>query len=336
MPSNRIGGNGRVDRGELRVGIMGTDNTHAYPFTAFLNGWTADVPVPTRLPNGRPVPGFALWARLLRRLATGPGAQLPIANARVTSVWSDDPAEAALLARACDVERTCATPAEACEDVDAVLVLSEDPRQHLAQARHALEGGLPTFVDKPVAEDLATAAALFSLADRFGAPCFTASSLRWAPELLAVRDELAAASEHVLTVDVAIPGAIELYGIHGVEVINLFLGHDVATVSAADAGHRQVVILGFRDGRSGLLQQLGFLTQPIYATTLYGESWSRRICLEPPLSHLGLVRHIVEFARTGRAPVGATESIRLLRLALAAREALETGTTITIPSQDEE
>lgn len=316
---------------ELRIGVVGTDNTHAFPFTAFLNGWAGDVAVPTHLPNGRPVPGFALWAKLLQMLERDADAATPIPHARVTAIWSADPAEATLLSRACDIARVCNSPAEATEDVDAVLVLSEDPQQHVAHARPALERGLPTFVDKPVAHSVATATALFELAEKYAAPCFTASALRWAPELLAVRDR----HDQVVAVDMAVPGTVELYGIHAVEVISLFLGNDVATVSAVDGGHRQAVMFGYRDGRTGLLQQLSFLAAPIYATTVYGDAWSRRIELDPPQSHLALVRRFVEFARTGQPPIEASESIHLLRLAIAAREALATRSTISIPDHQE-
>lgn len=306
----------------VRVGVVGSDNTHAFPLCAFLNGWSEGVPVPVRLPDGRAVPNFSLWGSLLRRLEAGGSAGVPVGGARVSAVWSADRREAELLAGACGIDRVCESPEQACVDVDAVMVLSEDPGTHLGYARPALEQGLPTFIDKPLAESVGVGREICRLAERHGARWFTGSALRWSPELDTVRGEVGRLGG-VRAVHIQIPGEVELYGIHAVEVANLFLGCDVVSVRAMSGPGRQVVLLEYRDGRSAVFENLSFLRWPVYTVGLYGDTWHRGVELEPPSSLLALVQKFVDFARGAPTPVAPEESIRLLEIATTATQALK-------------
>jgi len=302
-----------------RIGIIGTDNTHAYTYGAFINGWAEDEPIPVRTTAGAPVPDMYLWATLLRRLEHDPAAEVPVPGARVTAIWSADRADAERIARACGIATVCDSPEQACEDVDAVMVLSERPETHLPYARRALERRLPTYVDKPLAETAEAGAEIFAVADCLGAPCYTGSGVRWSPELLAAREEVRGSR----AVHVQCPLGLELYGIHAVEMVNLFLGHDVATVQAIGAADRQVVLLEYHDGASALFEHLNFVRWPTYAATLYGETWHHRVAFDDPApTALAFVRAFVEFARGGPVPVPAEESLRLIELVAAAERAL--------------
>lgn len=315
---------------ELRIGIIGTDNTHAYPFTAFLNGWAADEPIPVALPNGTPVADMYLWATYLRQQVES-GADLPVPGARVTSLWSADLREAELIGRACGVPNLCETPESVCADVDAVMVLSERPETHLPYASFALERGLPTFVDKPLAESADAGRKIFELAERHGAACYTGSGLRWTPELLAAREHVRAHLGEVRAVHVPCPLELELYGIHAVEMVNLFMGHDVARVRAIGGQGRQVVLLEYADGRTAVFDHLDFVTWPSYSALLFGQRWEHRVVLDgvgPSLA--SVVRTFVDVARGAPAPVTAAESLRLNEIVAAAREALRSGEVVSI------
>lgn len=319
---------------EARIGIIGTDNTHAYTYGAFINGWSEQEPIPARLRGGTPVPDMYLWATLLRRLEHEPGAQVPVPGARVTALWSADPADAERVARACGIARVCDRPEQACEGVDAVMVLSERPETHLPYARCALERGLPTYVDKPLADTREAGAEIFALADRHGARCYTGSGIRWSPEFLAARDRARDMPSGIRAVHVQCPLELELYGIHAVEIVNLFLGHAVATVQAVAARDRQVVLLEYRNGASAVFENLNFVRWPTYSATLYGDTWHHRVAIDDPApAALAFVRGFVEFARGGPAPVAAGESLRLIEIVAAGRRALSVGGRVELPDR---
>lgn len=316
----------------VRVGVIGTDNFHAYSFSAFMNGWDEREPIPARVPDGRLALSMYSWGALLRGLEDDASADVPVSGARVTALWSADEREGELLGRACGIERVCAKPEEACEDVDAVMVLSESPETHLPYARFALERGLPTYVDKPLAPDLETGREIFTLADRYGGRCFTGSAVRWSRQLLTVRDYVAARWGDIRAVHVSCPSRLELYGIHAVEMINLFLGSDVESVHTVAGKDREVVLLSYRDGRSAVFENLSFLRYPHLAVTLYGDTWEHRVTLDDGQECLlALVRKFVEFAQGGDLPVHPNESLKLIEIVTAAKQSHQTGhkTTLT-------
>jgi len=68
-------------------------------------------------------------------------------------------------------------------DLDAVFVYS-DNRSSAELARRAVECGLPTMVEKPMAADLAGAQALLDAAERFGTPLMVNWPTAWRPAIL--------------------------------------------------------------------------------------------------------------------------------------------------------
>lgn len=307
----------------VRVGIIGTDNSHAYTYAAFINGWDDAEPVPTRLSNGASAADMYLWAMLLRRLEQDPDGGVPIEGARVTSIWSSDRRDAERIGRACGIAEICDDVESVCDGVDAVMVLSERPETHLRYAASALERGLSTYVDKPLAESPDAGREIFALAERYGARCFTGSSLRWAPEFLSIRESLCSRAGGIRAISVHCPLGLELYGIHAVEIVNLFMGSDVRYVEAVGTGDRQVVLLEYFDGASAVLENLNFVRWPRYSATVYGDSWRHHVTVDDPApAALAFVRRFIEFVKGGPVPVPASESLRMIDIVTAAQKSL--------------
>src|SRR4051812_34876587 len=76
-------------------------------------------------------------------------------------------------------------PAEMIGKVDGMMIESLEGGAHLERARPFLEAGLPCFIDKPFTCSSADAKKLVALAQKHRAAVFSASSLRYAPELVA-------------------------------------------------------------------------------------------------------------------------------------------------------
>ncbi|GHE98775.1 dehydrogenase [Amycolatopsis deserti] len=324
------------DGAPARIGVIGTDNSHAYAYSAFLNGWADSEPVPTRLPDGTSVPDMYLWAALHGRLRNAARSPVPAGDARVTAIWSDDRRDAERVARACGIDRVCASPREACEDVDAVMVLSKEPSTHLEYARLSLQQGLPTYVDKPLAESFEAGRSIFELAADHGAPCYTGSSLRWSPELLTVRDAVRRRPGPPRTVSIQCPLSIELYGIHGVEMANMFLGSAVDSVQSLTASGRQITVLEYPDGSSALIENLEYLAWPTYSVLVGGETWHEGTTFHDPSgTSYEFVRRFVQFVHDRVPPVSARESLSLIRIVDAILASHETGRRVSVTSADE-
>ncbi|MEQ8769731.1 MAG: Gfo/Idh/MocA family oxidoreductase [Phycisphaerales bacterium] len=147
---------------------------------------------------------------------------------------------------------------ELLERVQGVLVLSVSGDKHLPGAAPALERGLATYVDKPLACTLDEARAIRDLASANNARCYSASSLRFITELDAIpRDDLG----EIVAIDAFGPGELNdgapgllHYGVHTIEMIDAVWGPGVKRVSAIETPDRHLVDLDYADGRYARLR----------------------------------------------------------------------------------
>ena len=204
--------------------------------------------------------------------------------------------------------------------VDAVMILSADGRAHLDQARPVIANGKPLFIDKPMAASVAEAREIFRLAKEQHVPVFSSSSLRFAPQTVAVvRDQTVG---DIIGCDAHSPCQTEphhpdlfWYGIHGVEALFTIMGPGCDSVSRTKTDDTDVVVGRWRDGRIGTFR--GHRSGPhSYGATVFGlkgqAAAGRFEGYEP------LLTEIVRFYRTGVAPVQPAETLEVLAFMEAA------------------
>ena len=305
----------------VRIGIIGTANGHAAVVAGFLNGWSEEAPTPVRA-GGYLDPYYHFWQyqRTEEAMATGsPRA----AAARVTKIWGEDRDIAERIAFACQIPEVCPSVDDACLDVDAVMVLSGDPDQQPKQAAGALERGLPTFIDKPLASSVEACNAVFALARRTGAPVFSGSGLRWATELQnAKRDFTEGFLEPIEGIYVKVPNRVEQYGIHAVEMANIFLGADVRRVSAIQDHNRCAALLSYGTGQTALIEMLHAQVRPSYCVVLYGQRHTKMVHMyDTALGFIGLFDSFLSMVSTRVAPVDEKEVVRLMEIVFAVQDA---------------
>ena len=144
----------------LRAGIIGLDTSHVVAFTKALND-----------PNAR---GELVGVRVV---AAYPGGSPDVAASR-------DRVEGFTRQLRDEFQVEIVDSIGALLDkVDVVLLESVDGRKHLEQAEPVLKARKPVFIDKPVAGSLADALRIYRLAEQYGTPCFSSSSLRYSPSL---------------------------------------------------------------------------------------------------------------------------------------------------------
>src|SRR6185295_11807528 len=111
-------------------------------------------------------------------------------GARVTRIWDPLREAAECLAAACSIEKVCSSAEEACEGVDAVLLIDDGSGEQWKHAAHPLRKGVPVFCDKPLAMTAKLAQETAKLARATKTKFMSASALRFVPDIVKLRAEI--------------------------------------------------------------------------------------------------------------------------------------------------
>ncbi len=228
---------------------------------------------------------------------------------------------------------------ELCRKVDGILLESVDGRPHLAQARPVIAAKKPVFIDKPMAGSLADVIEIFRLAKENKVPCWSSSSLRFSPGIIGMRNS--AEVGEVLGCDAFGPCSLEphhpdlyWYGVHGVEILFTIMGPGCESVRRVQTDGVEHVVGVWKGGRVGTFRGLKSGKKD-YGAMVYG---SKGIARSGRYSGYGdLVREIVKFFETGKAPVPAEETIEIFAFMTAADESkVKGGKAVSIKTVIEE
>jgi hypothetical protein len=284
---------------DVRIGIVGTDTSHATAFAKLLNEGT--------IPGAKVVAAYK-----------GGSPDVESSRTRVDKF-------AAELTDKYHVEIVTAI-AELCGKVDAILLESVDGRKHLPQMREIVRCGKPVFIDKPLAATLDDAREIDHLAKSAGVPWFSASSLRWSeitetmkfPDITGVHTWGPGPFEEHHPLDLA------WYAIHSVELLYTLMGtgcEEVTRISGADADE---ITCRWRDGRIGSIRAL----RPYgpFGAVVYRKN---QIVVQSPAKprdeYEELVRQIVRFFETRKPPVPNEETLEMFAFMDAAQRSKESG-----------
>lgn len=283
---------------DLRLGIIGTDTSHAGAFATLLNG-------------GK-VPGAKIVAAY-----KGGSADVESSRTRVDKYAEE-------LHTKFGVEIVSDIPTLA-NKVDAILLLSVDGRAHLPQFKQVLAAKKPVFIDKPLASTLADAREIARLANEANLPWFSASSLRWSEIVSSVE------GSGILGATTWGPGPFEehhqldlsWYAIHPIEILFTLMGpgcEEVTRVSGADADE---ITCKWRDGRLGTVRALR--PYGTYGAVVFRKDGVQVSPSKPHTDYEGLVREIVKFFETGKSPVPNSDTLEIFAFMDAAQRSKEAG-----------
>jgi predicted dehydrogenase len=217
---------------------------------------------------------------------------------------------------------------ELIKKVDAVLIESVDGRPHLAQAIPVLKAGKIVFIDKPIAGSLADTLMIYQLAQEYKTPVFSSSSLRYATNLRAVKNDpklgkiLGCVSYSPCEIEPHHPDLF-WYGVHGVETLYTIMGTGCKSVSRTHTKDVDVVTGVWNDGRVGTYRGLR-AGKADYGTVIFGDK-----AVMNTNGFVGgykpLVVEIARFFKSGKAPVSADETIEMFAFMEAADESKRQG-----------
>ena len=216
--------------------------------------------------------------------------------------------------------------ADLVQQVDAVMLLSVDGRQHLDQVRPVLAAKKRVFIDKPLAGSLGDAREILKLSRQASVPFFSCSSERYSKALQDLKhDATIGRIDGAFTFGPS-PIATYLpdlfwYGIHSVEALYELMGPGCERVARVHTDGEDSVVGTWKDGRIGEIR--GLRSSPRqYGAVVFG---AKRIAVSgtPDGSYRPVVQEIVKFFHTGQAPVNPEESLEVLAFMEAADRSKE-------------
>lgn len=293
----------------LRIGIIGLDTSHSLAFTKVINGATegplSECRVTAAYPHGSP--------------------DIESSTSRIPKYTAE--------MQGMGITITDSIPA-LLEQVDAVLLETNDGRPHLEQVAPVLEAGKRCFIDKPIAGSLVDCLAIFKLSDHHGVPVFSSSSLRYGKDTQAARngslgDITGCSTWSPCSLEETHPDLF-WYGIHGVESLFTVMGPGVESVVRAQTKDFELVTGVWADGRIGTFRGLR-AGKRSYGGTAFGTKGNGPVGGYD--GYAPLVEEIVAFFQTGVVPIDPQETIDIYAFMEAADESKRQGSVMVSVSE---
>ena len=172
------------------------------------------------------------------------------------------------------------------------------------------------FVDKTFAPDLETGKKFFALAREYNTPVFSSSAQRYCESIL---DYLAREKGNTRFMSTVGPHDLSNYAVHQFEPIVAIMGTGVKRVKSFAVGEKVTqLILDYGDGRQASFTQTPNPWAEFNFMVSDGEKGER---LDSSEFYLNTMRVILEFYRTRKPPVLEEETLEILALIDAAKEA---------------
>jgi len=286
----------------IRVGMIGLDTSHVPAFTSIFNspnatGDLAGIKVVVGYPGGTDMPASRDRVKRFTEQVRGMGVEI--------------------------VE----TIPQLLTKVDVVLLESVDGRIHWQEAAPVIRAGKPLFIDKPAAGSLADTIAIYELAKKKNVPCFSSSSLRYAPgieELL--KDEklgkiVGAVTWGPCSYQEDTPDMF-FYGIHGIEPLYALMGTGCRTVTRIQTADTDLISGVWEDGRVGTYRGIR-RNKADFGAVAFGTKGIAQSGRDG--GYEGLCREIGRFFKSRKVPVSAEETVELFAFMEAADESKRKG-----------
>jgi len=303
-----------VEKAEISFAMLGMvdGNGHPYSWSAIINGY--DQEEMAKCP----------YATIPNYLGKEPKETLRIPNARVTHIWTDDPANACHIAKATFIPHVVQSPEDVIGEVDAVIIPTDKGYEHVERCRAFIEAGLPVFVDKPLVDnekDLITFRSWITERK----PILSSSCMRYCKEYLPYR-----LSTNVLGklrfVSITTAKSWERYGIHALEGVYPILGKGF--ISARNTGTIDRNIVHFK-------HQSGADVIVVAINDMYGSSGVLELCgtaghaevtsSDTYYTFKSQLEAYIKFLRTGLSSFPFSETEELMKMLIAGMRSRDEG-----------
>ncbi len=207
----------------FRIGIIGTENSHANGFAEFMNK-------PDE--NGK----------------------YRYDDCRITMCWGHYPESNKALAEQYGIEKIADNIEEMVNNVDAVMITARDGKFHAEFAKPFIEAGIPAFIDKPFTVDIEEAKEVIALAKEKKVPLCGGSSLKFAPEVIELKEMIKKGDREVFGGNIMAPILLDseysgffFYASHLTEMTLEMFGYNPKSVTATRHNHGVVATINYDD-----------------------------------------------------------------------------------------
>lgn len=297
---------------QLRLAMLGMieGNGHPYSWSAIINGHD-----PAAM-AACPYPGIIAY------LGQQPLATMQIPGARVTHLWTDDPADAPKVAAASLIPNIVAQPEDVIGHVDAVIISTDDGDDHIRRVQPFVEAGLPVFVDKPMATNIPDLRQ-FAQWHQAGATLLSTSGMRYAPEMQ-LSDEQRTQLGDLRWITSFTCKTWERYGIHALEAVEPLLGPGFLTVQAHSDAGGDVMHLTHRSGVRVTIGAIHDAYGSFGTVHLYGTQGQLPLRLTDTYhAFRGQLVAFIDMLHTGTRPLPFGETVELMAVIIAGRRSRE-------------
>ena len=229
---------------------------------------------------------------------------------QVAYAWAEldvSPLDQVTTAQWCEnfgVER-CSTIEELCEKSDYIIVLApSNPEKHLQYAEKVLPFGKRTYIDKTFAPDYATAKKIFDLGEKYNAPFFSSSALRYAEELKGV----GAVKSMFLT---ASGSNFAEYIIHPVEMMVSLFCDPAEKVKVEAMGDQRICRVVSKSGKEAAIMFSNGYNYNIMAIPVEGKPYRQAITSS---FFVSLLQDIIRFFETGEYSFDPQQTLEVMRV----------------------
>ena len=299
----------------LRLAMLGMveGNGHPYSWSIIFNGSYDRAAL-----DACPYPGIRDY------IVKQPPETMGIAGAKVTHVWTDNPADAVDVAKVALIPNVAKRAEDVIGQVDAVLVATDKGFEHVERARPFIEAGIPVFIDKPLCDNRKDLATFTRWVDE-GKPLLSSSAMRYAKEYAPYHRATFPLGQ-LRHVGATMAKTWEAYGIHALESVYPITGPGYVSVQNIGDEKSNVVHLRHRDGIDVIIQCTKDMLGGFGMVTLAGTAGNLQLRFSDTYHAFKtqLVGY-VSYLRTGVRPVPWEETRELMLLIAGAIESREQG-----------
>lgn len=196
--------------------------------------------------------------------------------------------------------------------VDFYVVLApNNPEMHFELCTQVMPTGKATYVDKTFAPDLATAQAIFALADRYGTAMQTTSALRYTNAQTYVDETGKQSVQHM----VAWGGgsSFGVYAIHPLELVVSCMGAQVEGLMRRGSGDRSQLLLDYAGGRTAVVN-VYTNSDTSFAASVTTDKGTRYIKVDDSTLFIDMAKAILDLFDSGRPSIDRDESLVIRRI----------------------